>query len=382
MTVRKAVRILGIRGIPDRHGGFESFAQDLAPFLARRGWDVTVYCQEPHGETREDWWQGVRLVRIPSSQRGAVGTIAFDWRSTRHASRSRALVLVLGYNTAIFNAAYRLRGIPSLLNMDGVEWRRQKYNWLQRAWLLVNERIGPRLADYLVADHPVIEARYAAWRGVGPVAMVPYGARAVYAADSRVLARWQLTSHRYALVIARPEPENSIVEIVRAWSERLRGQPLVVLGSYDRRIAYQRRVLDAAGGEVVFPGAIYERASVDALRRFATLYIHGHQVGGTNPSLVEALGAAAAVLAHDNAFNRWVCADAAVFFRDERQLAIQLDRLLTDESQPVLRALRHRARLRHGSAFDLDRRLLEYEQVLLAALDHRLPASQNRSDAA
>src|SRR5262245_35819208 len=364
--MRRALRILGTRGIPDRHGGFESFAQDLAPYLVRKGWSVTVYCQEQDGDLREDWWAGVRLVRIPVRAKGPRGTVAFDWVSTRHALQSEELVLVLGYNTAVFACRYRSRGIPYVINMDGLEWKRQKYGPLEKAWLRINEWIACRTSDHVIADHPVIHERYVGRHT--SVTTVPYGSRAVHTADLTLLARWQLRADAYALVIARPEPENSIVEIVRAYSARQRGLPLIVLGHYDRAVHYQRAVLDAAGNEVIFPGAVYERAVVDALRYFAALYVHGHQVGGTNPSLVEALGAGTPVLAHDNGFNRWVCSDAGRFFASESLLAAELDALLGDGGCEQRAFLRERARRRHESTFVLERRLAEYEDVLLRAL--------------
>src|SRR5262249_48349887 len=187
--------------IPDRHGGFESFAQDLAPHLVRNGWSVTVYCPEDHGQRSEDWWSGVRLIRIPVRAKGARGTLAFDWASTQHASQSDDPVLALCYNTAIFSCLYRLRRIPYVLNMDGLEWKRQKYGPLERAWLVANEWIGWRTADHLVADHPAIHERYA--RRHADVTTVPYGSRAVHTADLGLLARWNLRSRGYALIIPR-----------------------------------------------------------------------------------------------------------------------------------------------------------------------------------
>jgi hypothetical protein len=380
---QKALRILGIRGIPGCHGGFESFAQDLAPFLAARGWKVSVYCQVDSGPAREENWQGVGLVCLPVTTRGALGTMEFDWHSTRHAVASREPVLVLGYNTAMLSSLYRLRGIPNLLNMDGLEWRRQKHNPAERAWLLLNEWIGSRVADHVIADHPSIHSRYANWAGVRGLSTVPYGSRSVHSAERSLIEPFGLLPDGYTLVIARPEPENYILEIVRAYSARPRSRPLVVLGSYTRRVRYQRHVLDAARSDTMFPGAIYDRSTVDALRYFATLYVHGHRVGGTNPSLVEALGAGNAVLAHDNVFNRWVCGSAGAFFADEADLASSFDRLLEDHGARELPHLRAAARLRHASTFDLTRRLEEYEEVLAATLgvDTSVAASP-RSDVA
>jgi glycosyltransferase involved in cell wall biosynthesis len=156
--------------------------------------------------------------------------------------------------------------------------------------------------------------------------------------------------------------------MVRAWSAARRGMPLVVLGEYgDPRNAYQRTVRAEAGPEVRFPGAIYDAPAVAALRAHARLYLHGHTVGGTNPSLVEALGAGSPVLAHDNPFNRWVAADAARYFAGERHCRDVLDVLLADE--PALRAMRAAALDRHAEAFTWDAVLPQYERLLIDVTD-------------
>lgn len=139
--------------------------------------------------------------------------------------------------------------------------------------------------------------------------------------------------------------------------------PLVVVGAYDfARHPYHREVRAHASDEVRFVGAIYDRPVLDALRAHAQIYLHGHTVGGTNPSLVEALGAGSAVLAHDNRFNRWVAGDAARYFRDVRTCADWLDALL--ERTDVLDAMRQTARARHAEAFTWPRVIAAYDDLL------------------
>lgn len=364
--------ILGTRGIPGAHGGFESFAEDLAGFLRDRGWAVTVYCQgEPGSAATVYQWNDIRLVRIPTPFRGAIGTIVFDWRCLRHASREEGLPLVLGYNTALFTLLLRLRGRPVVMNMDGFEWRRRKYNLIQRLWLYLNEWAGCWTATHLVADHPEIARHLEARVSSGRITMIPYGARSVPRADPAVLHELGLQPRHYALLIARPEPENSVLETVRAFSSVGRPIPLVVLGRYDRHVRYQRKVLDAAGPEVRFLGAIYERATVDALRRHASFYVHGHTVGGTNPALVEALGAGVPVLAHDNVFNRWVAGQAAVYFTDEEECGRALDRLTDVRHDDLLREMQAASRARHAEEFGLTMNLERYERMLLAQASPR-----------
>jgi glycosyltransferase involved in cell wall biosynthesis len=363
----KTLRILGTRGIPANHGGFETFAQHLALYLVQRGWQVTVYCQEDQGDaTYEDHWCGVRLVHIPVKQAGVLGTIVFDWLSTVHAGRKSGLVLTLGYNTALFCLWYRLKGLTNLINMDGIEWRRQKWGWAAKVWFYFNEWAGAWLGNHLVADHPAIESHLSSRVQNGKITTIAYGAPRIDDADADILARRGLAANDYVVLIARAEPENSILEVVRAWSRKPRGLKLVVLGKYAPGHAYQAAVQQCASDEVLFLGAIYDSNVVAALRYFARFYIHGHQVGGTNPSLVEALGAGNAVLAHDNRFNRWVAGAGAQYFAGEQGCADLLDTVLHDPQQ--LAVLRQASRARHADAFTWERILHEYEQLLLAHL--------------
>jgi hypothetical protein len=155
--MKKSLRILGTRGIPAQHGGFETFAQQLALYLVNHGWKVTAYCQSTgSGDSYEDSWNGIKLMHIPVKQTGAKSTIIFDWKSTLHASHYNDLILTLGYNTAIFCVLYRLKGIINLINMDGIEWKRDKWSFPERIWLLLNEFAGCWLGNHLIADHPEI----------------------------------------------------------------------------------------------------------------------------------------------------------------------------------------------------------------------------------
>lgn len=372
----KHVRILGIRGIPAAHGGFETFAERLALYLVEEGWDVTVYCQEDgKGPVIEDEWNGIRRIRMKVAQQGSLGTMIFDWKSILHAARSKDVCLTLGYNTALFNGVLRLKGIPNVINMDGIEWRRAKWGALAKAWFWLNERAGCWLGNHLIADHPEI-ARHLRERSPArrKITMIPYGG-AVSAEGDAGLARLGLTAGKYLTVIARPEPENSILEIVSAFSRKTRGVHLAVLGNYDARNAYCRSVLESASAEVKFLGAIYEQSTVQALRRHCIAYLHGHQVGGTNPSLVEALAAGNAVLAHDNRFNRWVAGPTARFFGGLDECDEQITQVLTSNEWQV--ESRAGSQARFEASFTWPVVLQRYASLLerYAEQDVRVPKS-------
>jgi glycosyltransferase involved in cell wall biosynthesis len=341
------LRILGIRGIPAAHGGFETFAQALALDLVAHGWRVIVYCQEEgSGAVVEDVWRGVQRVRLQVTTGGTAGTMLFDWRSIAHAARHQDLCLTLGYNTALFDLRLCLARVPHIMNMDGIEWHRAKWGAAAKAWFWLNERVGLRITDHVVADHPEIARHLARRGGAERITTIPYGADRIERDPTFDLSRFGLESGRYLTLIARPEPENSIVEVVQGFSARPRGVSLAVLGHYEAGHGYHQRVRAAAGPEVRFLGAIYEQPVVQQLRAHTLAYLHGHRVGGTNPSLVEALGAHNPVFAHDNAFNRWVAGTGAAYFDTAASLDEALSGFLADP------ALQQRMRQASAARFE------------------------------
>lgn len=364
---QKSLRILGTRGVPAAHGGFETFAEYLALYLVKQGWRVVVYCQEDGtGPVFEDVWQGVERVHIPVSAQGPKGTISFDWQATAHAAKHRDLCLTLGYNTAVFCTLLRLKGIPNLINMDGIEWSRAKWSGVAKMWFWLNDWAGCYLGNHLVADHPQIKVHLSSRVSANKITMIAYGADAVgHAAREPVLALG-LEPGRFLTVIARAEPENSLLEVVQGFSSKPRGYQLVVLGNYQEANAYHRAVKSAASAEVRFVGAIYDKTVVQALRFHSAAYVHGHQVGGTNPSLVEALGAGNAVVAHDNRFNRWVAGDAAAYFAGADAFSVRMDELLAGPE--TLLAMGARSRERFQDAFTWPDILAQYEALLMRYL--------------
>jgi glycosyltransferase involved in cell wall biosynthesis len=329
VSSKRTIRILGTRGVPAAHGGFETFAEQLALYLVARGWRVIVYCQESGvGPVFEDRWEGVERVHIPVQGDGPKSTIVFDWHATMHASRHRDLCLTLGYNTAVFCALLRLKGVPNVINMDGIEWSRAKWGPVAKTWFWLNDWAGCWLGNHLVADHPEIKVHLSSRVRADKITTIAYGADRVTAMPEDAVRALGLEPGRYLTLVARPEPENSILEVVSGFSQRPRGMQLAVLGNYNDANAYHRAVKAAAGPEVRFLGAIYDKPVVQALRFHSAAYVHGHQVGGTNPSLVEALGAGNAVIAHDNRFNRWVAGEGARYFSTADGFSAMLDEVL------------------------------------------------------
>lgn len=367
----RCVRILGTRGVPAAHGGFETFAEHLSLYLVKQGWRVVVYCQEDGaGSIFDDVWQGVERVHIPVEQTGPKGTIVFDWKATAHAAKFGDLCLTLGYNTAVFCILLRIKGIPNLINMDGIEWSRAKWGGLAKTWFWLNDWAGCWLGNHLVADHPKIKVHLSSRVREDKITMIPYGADRVEGAAVEAVQALGLEPGRFLTVIARAEPENSLLEIVTGFSRSLRGYKLVVLGKYEPdKVAYHRAVMQAAGPEVMFVGAIYDKSVVRALRFHSVAYVHGHQVGGTNPSLIEAMGAGNPVVANDNQFNRWVAGESAKFFSNAEEFSRCLDEILPDAG--VLAQMRSGILQRYRESFTWEMVLAEYEALLTKWLPNK-----------
>lgn len=364
---RKQVNIMGIRGIPAAHGGFETFAAQLAPYLRDRGWQVNVYCQlEPTAAGYlapdfEDKWEGIKRIHLGTRHSGSAGSMIFDWRCITDVQGRDGVDLILGYNTAVFTVVSKLRGRRVLMNMDGVEWRRAKWSLPIKAWFYLNEFIGANIATVPIADHPEI-SRHLRRHGCRRAEVIPYGSDVISSAPSEPVSSLGLEPGKYLISVARIEPENSILEIVRAFSAVRRKVKLVVLGRLEPDNDYHNAVRQAASQGVSFPGAIYDKPTVAALRFHCLAYLHGHQVGGTNPSLVEAMGAGNPIIAHDNVFNRWVAGPEQFYFRDEASLAALLDDF--ERGGGDVNQARSASRSRHGEAFRIEGVNRQYEALL------------------
>jgi glycosyltransferase involved in cell wall biosynthesis len=366
------VLILGIRGIPAAHGGFETFAEKLALFLMQRNWRVTAYCQNEVKAVTDrfatDTWCGVERVHVQVARKGAAGSIEFDWHAVRHAAAQDGVCLVFGYNTAALLAVLRGRGKKILINMDGIEWRRPKWSRPVRLWFFVNEWIAAWIGHRLIADHPAIADHLATRRPRAAIEMIPYCGDEVTAAPVSLVEAMGLVPGTYLVSIARLEPDNNILPIVAAFSRRPRDARLVVLGNVDDGNPYHAAVKAAASREVIFPGAIYDKAIVQALRFHARAYCHGHMVGGTNPSLVESLWCGNAVLAHRNRFNLWTAGSDQFFFSDTAECDAMIGHILTDDVA-VARA-KGAARARAAKSFASTDVLSAYERELVALAGH------------
>jgi glycosyltransferase involved in cell wall biosynthesis len=230
---------------------------------------------------------------------------------------------MLGLGGAFAAWAPRLFGSRVWVNTDGIEWRRAKFTWPQRAYLAAAEALSVLFASRIVADAAAI-ADYLRKRypGLRQVSTVAYGANVPdEEPNGELIKEWCLTPDGYYILVSRLEPENHVLEIVEGFERTNSSLPLVVLGSIENPNEYVRTLLAHGSARVRFVGAVYDKTKLEALRFHARAYFHGHSVGGTNPSLLEAMACSNLVIAHDNPFNHEVLSDAGLFFSTRDDLA-------------------------------------------------------------
>ncbi|WP_050812504.1 DUF1972 domain-containing protein [Acidovorax radicis] len=340
------IALLGARGIPASYGGFETFAEQLSTRLVARGHEVTVYAESSESSVADTFYQGVRVCHKRRPQWGAASVLAYDCACLWDARRGYDLVYMLGYGAAWACWWPRVFGVPVWINVDGLEWARSKWGRGARIYLRCMEWVASRVATRLIADAEAIAQRFRQTYPKGaPSSFIAYGAELVQDqdADPSLLSVWGLQAHRYMLVVARPEPENHILEIIQGYGMHGGDWPLVIVGDVSGATAYQQQLRQQASERVRFVGGIYDAGQLASLRVHAACYLHGHSVGGTNPSLLEALACGNWVIAHDNPFNREVARDAADYFETPEQLARCLD-LVVDQSEAMLPQRSQRAR--------------------------------------
>ena len=316
-----SVAILGSRGIPNRYGGFEACAEKLGSLLNQLGHRVTVYTASDH-PLKEEYWLGVKRVMIsnPEHALGSFGQFLYDLNCNLHSRKENFdIILHLGYTSD--SVWYWLWAKKSLhiVNMDGQEWKRPKFNRAVRAFLKYAERLATLRSKWLVADSgPIADDLREKYRL--PVRYIAYGADIPEDVSMDFPASLELSPGGYDLIVARMEPENKIELAIRAKLESGDSHPLAIVGNDN---SHKRGLIKRYGQleMIMFLDTIYEEKKLNSLRYFSRIYVHGHSVGGTNPSLLEAMACGCRIVAHRNPFNAFVLGENASYFMTQSELA-------------------------------------------------------------
>lgn len=317
------IAFISTRGIPNNYGGFEQFAEYISVELVRRGHEVVVYSPHFH-PYREPDYKGVRIKHIYSPEKwigSSVGSFFYDFLSLRDALKKEKFDIIYeaGYTSIVpayiwFNVK-RIKYPLFTTNMDGLEYKRTKFNrWVQK-FVFWEERMAVKHSHFLIADNMGIHDYYKEKYGKESK-FLAYGADIHEDYDEDILKEFGLEADGYFIVVARLEPENNLFMAIEGYlaSGQYGKRPLVIVGKTNT--PYGKHLVERYGDDrnIRFVGGIYDFRKLNSIRHYSYAYFHGHSVGGTNPSLLEAMASGCFILAHDNIFNRAVLGENALYY--------------------------------------------------------------------
>jgi glycosyltransferase involved in cell wall biosynthesis len=318
------IAILGTKGIPNNYGGFEQFAEYLSTGLINLGHSVTVYNPSYH-PYKELTFKGVDIKRIfsPEKYLGSAANFIYDHLCLRHALKQNFdIIYEAGYHSVAISfvllAVRKIKNPILITNMDGLEWKRSKWNGPTQRLIIELEKIAVRNSPYLISDNEGIRNYYLTQFNKDSY-FLPYGADPVENINLSDLEKYNLIKHEYFILVARLEPENNIEPVIEGYLNSASEFPLIIIGGY--QTSYGKYLRDKNTSiNVRFLGGIYNKIELDSLRHFSIAYFHGHSVGGTNPSLLEAMACNCFIVAHMNEFNKSVLGESALYFLNSAEV--------------------------------------------------------------
>lgn len=316
------IAILGTRGIPNHYGGFEQCAEYLALGLIQRGFEVLVYNSHNH-PYKERQWKGVDLQHCydPEDSLGTAGQFIYDLNCILDLQKRNVdIVLQLGYTSSSIWGWMLPKKSVVTTNMDGLEWKRTKYSSRVRKFLLYAESLGIKYSDHLISDSIGIQD-YIRGKYQKNSIFIPYGAHLFSDPRQASIEEFDVTEYNYDMLIARLEPENSIEIILDGVTLAEVQRPFLVVGKHLTKYGEYLKEKYKGFSNIRFIGGVYDIEKLNNLRHFSNIYFHGHTVGGTNPSLLEAMASSSLICANDNPFNRYILNQDAIYFEVPEDVA-------------------------------------------------------------
>ncbi len=341
---------MGTRGIPNRYGGFERFAEQISSRFADHGHDVTVYCRRAFTKPDDQYDRRVKRVIVPSLHQKHLDTWVSTLFAAVHAAFARYdVVLICNVANAPFCYLPRLLGTPVVLNVDGLDRKRSKWNALGQQVLHFCEWMSSFSSNRLVTDAKTIHDYYLAKYGAES-AVIGYGSE--MPKGDYNLNGFKLQSGRYVLYVSRLEPENNPELVLRSWRQVRTDWPLVMVGDNAYKPGYLDKLRKLADDRVMFTGSVYGDGYW-ALQKHAGIFVFACEIGGVHPALIEAMAAQNATLYLDTPENHETAGTAALpYSKDESNLAAKLQALLDNDVEREQWGLRARQRAQELFAWE------------------------------
>jgi glycosyltransferase involved in cell wall biosynthesis len=357
------IGILGTRGIPNYYGGFEHISEYVSAGLVRKGHSVTVYNSHNHPYAASNW-NGVDIVHCydPEYLIGTAGQFAYDFNCLRDArTRNFDVVLLMGYTSSSVWGRMYPPNSAIITNMDGLEWKRSKYSKPVQRFLKYAEMLAVKYSQFYIADSKVIGS-YLKDKYSIDSRYIPYGADLFSEEEREQLDKTDAQKEDYFLLMARMEPENNIEAILEGFNESASAKNFKVLGDTGNRFGKYITHRFRNDSRIQFKGSIFDNAVVRSLQNNSYLYFHGHSVGGTNPSLLEAMASEALIAAHNNPFNKSVLQSDAFYFDNAAEVRRLVENVQRhDTERTMVKNNLHKIQYQ----FNWEKVIDEYEEFIL-----------------
>jgi len=363
--------MLGTRGVPASYSGFETCVEQLGSRLVKRGHQVTVYCRSHHVLYRGPTYLGMRLVHLPTVRNKYLDTIVHTLLSTIHAlgqGYDIAMMFIVGNSPLAWIP--RLAGQKVALNVDGLDWRRQKWNRLAKAYIRWTERLATRLPHSVITDSHVVQ-RYYREKYNAETVYIAYGASVTRRPPGRFLAQFDLRPRKYVLFVGRLVPENCAHHLIEAFDGLRTDCKCVIVGDAPYAEEYIANLKATTDPRIVFTGYVFGEG-YEELSSNAAIFVETSEVGGTHPALVEAMAFGNCVVVNDTEENLETIGTAGLSYDGQaggRALREVLQTLL--DHPEVVRQYRQKALERAASHFDWERVTDAYEALFLRLVSEK-----------
>ncbi|MBC7334360.1 MAG: glycosyltransferase [Actinobacteria bacterium] len=361
------IAIMGIRGIPACYGGFETFAEELALRLVNKGHDITVYGRSNVINYKDKYYKGVRIIILPTISHKYLDTVIHTLVCVLHSLFNRYdVILICNAANSIFSFIPRIVGQKVVVNVDGIERKRKKWNVLGKAWYLFGEFFSVLFPNRIVTDAKVIQEYYKRRYHKSSV-FIPYGAHITKISSTNILDRLGVEPNEYFLYVSRLEPENNAHIVIKAFEQVKTNKKLVVVGDAPYAKDYIKRLKETRDPRIIFTGYVYGEGYKE-LQGHAYCYVHATEVGGTHPALVEAMGFGNCVIVNGTPENVEVIGDCGLVYRknDIDDLISKMNYVISNPS--VVKSLGEKARERVRKHYSWDAITDKYESLFLSLL--------------
>lgn len=361
------IAIMGIRGIPASYGGFETFAEELATRLVEKGHDVTVYGRSNIIKDNIEIYKGVKIKILPTISHKYLDTVVHTFLSLIHSLFNRYdVILICNAANSIFSFIPRIVGQKVIVNVDGIERKRKKWNAIGKLWYLFGEIFSCIFPNGIVTDAEVIQEYYRK-RYKKDSTFIPYGSDRIKTESTETLQRFGLEKEGYILYVSRLEPENNAHIVIKAFENVKTDKRLLIVGDAPYSKRYIEGLKKTKDSRIIFAGSVFGKGYWE-LQSHAYCYVHATEVGGTHPALVEAMGIGNYIIANGTPENIEVLGDAGVIYKknDYQDLSSKLQDILDNPEKRI--SYKEKAVQRARERYSWDDITDRYESLFSALL--------------